>query len=331
MKKGVEMKRKKYILTLLLSLGLAVTACGSEKDSNTEPTKASEVVEINTGNSDKTGKQENNGNSDEKEGNAADSKDGSASKENDEKKPDGTDDTSEKTETDTKTLVNESDKEEQPDIIGIGEKPGESGDNGSSNSEQGSGSTEQGSAGSGNSGNSEQGSSGSGENGNCGNTRQDGGEQGSAGNGGSTESSKTGSVSASDFTVSLNGNKLSCGDDFLPFVDKMGIIAKIEEGQACLEGGYDTNYYYSDVLAVYTIAKDGKQLIYDIYITGSDYPSAKGVKTGTTTKDEVRSLYGEPSSTLPAADKYELGTKTLSLEYKGGVVSGIDISDSSVK
>ena len=330
---STDMKRKKLYFAVLLSLGLALTGCGSEKSSGSAPTKAAEVVEINTGNSnEKAGKQENAGNNDEKAGNAADSEKGGVSTENKDNKPE--EDSTDKTETVTNTPEKDADKEDQPDIIGIGEKPGEkNGEN--AQGTNGDNTSEGGSAGSGNNG---QGSNGTepGNQGSGGNDQNDTGSgnngRGDGGNAGQGESqNSSGSIQASDFTVSLNGNKLSCGDDFLPFADKMGTAARIEEGQACLEGGYDTNYYYGDSLAVYTIAKGGKQLIYDIYITGSAYPTAKGVKVGTTTKEEVGKLYGEPSSTLPAADRYVSGTKTLSVEYKGGVVSGIDISDSSVE
>ncbi len=138
-------------------------------------------------------------------------------------------------------------------------------------------------------------------------------------------------LSESDLKVSLNGNKLTVGDDFLPYVEKMGTKARIVEGQACLEGGYDTNYYYGEELAVFTVAKDGKQIIYDIYITSGKYPAAKGVTVGKTSKDEVRELYGDPASSRPASDSFTVsGSKGITVEYDGDTVSGISINDSSI-
>ena len=135
-----------------------------------------------------------------------------------------------------------------------------------------------------------------------------------------------GSFSKSDFTLLLNGNRLTVGDDFLPYVEKMGSKARVEQGQACIGGGFDTNYYYGNSLSVYTVAKNGGQIIYDIYITGGSFTTVKGVKVGKTTKDDIRELYGEPTSSKPSADNYSLGEITLSFEYDDGVVSGIDVS-----
>ena len=78
-----------------------------------------------------------------------------------------------------------------------------------------------------------------------------------------------GTVAASEAVLIAEGISLEIGEDFLPYVNELGEAPVIMEGQACLEGGYDTNYYYGEELAIYTYAKDGKQIIYDIYITGS--------------------------------------------------------------
>lgn len=138
-------------------------------------------------------------------------------------------------------------------------------------------------------------------------------------------------LTAADLKVSLNGNSLTVGDDFLPYVDKMGTTARIVEGQACLDGGYDTNYYYGEELAVFTVAKDGKQIIYDIYITSGKYPAAKGVTVGRTSKEEVYDLYGDPTTSRPAADTFSVsGSKVINVEYDGDIVSGISINDSSI-
>ncbi len=197
-----------------------------------------------------------------------------------------------------------SSSEEQPEIVDVGGKPGEkseSGESGEDSAEKESSSEKESSA-----------------------------ESSSGQDDPSAPVASQGSFSAEDMSVTLNGNKLACGDDFLPYVDKMGIKAKIEEGQACLEGGFDTNYYYDNALTVYTIAKDGKQLIYDIYITGSGFPDNKGITAGKTTREAVRAAYGEPSEELPGADQYVTGKKMLSFEYSDDIVCGISFSDASV-
>lgn len=136
-----------------------------------------------------------------------------------------------------------------------------------------------------------------------------------------------GKFESSDYSITINGIKLAVGDNFTPNIEKVGSNPEIVEGQACLDGGYDTNYFYGDELAVYTYAQDGKQIIYDIYITSSDYPTAKGATVGVTTKEDVYKMYGTPMKSLPSADRYYLSgnDNMLIFSYSSGVVESIDI------
>lgn len=141
-----------------------------------------------------------------------------------------------------------------------------------------------------------------------------------------------GSFSAADMTLTANGVAIKVGDDFLPNVDKVG-SAEIVEGQACLDGGFDTNYYYGgEELVVYTVAKAGKQVVYDIYITSANYPTAKGAVVGKTTKDELYELYGDPTETVGATQKFSAGgTVTMNFTFgSDGVLESIDIIDNAV-
>lgn len=142
--------------------------------------------------------------------------------------------------------------------------------------------------------------------------------------------SPVGEFTEGDLYVVYNGVKLAAGEDFLPNVDKIG-TPRIEEGQACLGGGYDTNYYYGDELAVYTFASDGKQVIYDIYITDSGFATQKGAAIGKSTRDDIAALYGAPTVSRPASDEYQLdGDPTVVIfTYSGGVLESIDLLDSS--
>ncbi len=77
---------------------------------------------------------------------------------------------------------------------------------------------------------------------------------------------------------------------------------------------------------IYTLAQGGEQIIYDIYVTSSSYPTAKGISVGSD-KDEVRAAYGEPDRTMPASDTYQVPDSDAKLifTYSDGSVSGIDI------
>ena len=141
-----------------------------------------------------------------------------------------------------------------------------------------------------------------------------------------------GTFSASDMKITLDGVFLQPGMDFKPYIDSMATAPRIEEGMACIDDGYDTNYYYGELYAVYTLAGGSKQLIYDIYVTGKGYSDSCGVKVGTTTRAEVNAIYGTPTKVNPAADKYEISNEEyMSFEYEDDIVTAIDICKMNVK
>lgn len=145
-----------------------------------------------------------------------------------------------------------------------------------------------------------------------------------------TEKDKTFGVS--DATLTVAGISLEIGMDFLPYIDKLGEKPVIMEGQACLESGYDTNYYYGDELAVYTYAKDGKQIIYDIYITGGEYVLNKGAQVGVTTREQLSELYGKATKSFLATEAYVLEETNIQVSFlfEDTVLTAIDILDSAV-
>lgn len=142
-----------------------------------------------------------------------------------------------------------------------------------------------------------------------------------------------GSFAASDLDITVNGVKLVIGEDFLPNVDKVG-DAEVVEGQACLDGGFDTNYYYGgEDLVVYTLAQSGKQIIYDIYITSPDYATGKGATVGTTTKDDLYEMYGEATTSTGATLKYSVAGSEISMDFSfgsDGVLESIDIINNGI-
>lgn len=143
------------------------------------------------------------------------------------------------------------------------------------------------------------------------------------------------SKAATDAPVSLDTVAIKAGsvtikidEDFLPNVDAVG-EATIEEGQACLDGGFDTNYYYGgEELVVYTVASSGQQLIYDIYVTGSQYETVAGAKVGTSTRADVETIYGAPTSTVGNSNVYEITGTTIQAQFEfdaNDVLTSIDV------
>lgn len=147
-----------------------------------------------------------------------------------------------------------------------------------------------------------------------------------------TSSVELGKFTESDLGITVNGVRLEIGEDFLPYVDVLG-KAEIVEGQACLGGGYDTNYYYGgEDLVVYTLAKDGKQIIYDIYLSSADYATDKGARVGETTREQLAELYGEATNSYPVSEEYGVDGSdvVVSFSFEEDVLTGIDILDSGV-
>ncbi len=145
---------------------------------------------------------------------------------------------------------------------------------------------------------------------------------------------KEGTFTKDDLGITIADVLLTPGMDFTPYVDVVGEDPEILEGQACLEGGYDTNYYYGmQDLIVYTYAKDGMQIIYNISVASEAYPNDRGVKVGVTTRDEVIEIYGEPTESLNLIDHYKVDGSTvqMSIVYDGDVVDYIDYIDTAVQ
>jgi len=142
-----------------------------------------------------------------------------------------------------------------------------------------------------------------------------------------------GSFEESDLRITIEGIEFTLGDDFLPKYEKIG-KARIEKSKACLESGYDIDYFYNnDKLAVYTMVNDSKQVVFNIEIKDSKYSTTKGAKVGETTKDDIYEMYGMPTDHSGKIFRYVLTEKKYSLEFAfnaEGVLESIDLIDNSV-
>lgn len=134
---------------------------------------------------------------------------------------------------------------------------------------------------------------------------------------------------ANDCKVVVNGVTLKLAEDFLPNVDNVGKLMDKQEGQACLDGGYDTEYYY-DGMVVSTIAKSGKQIITSVDVTLTGYTDAKKIKIGTSTEADVIAAYGNPDVNEMTRREYKAGDYSLVFYIENDVVTEIEIVDTSI-
>ena len=63
------------------------------------------------------------------------------------------------------------------------------------------------------------------------------------------------------------------------------------------------------------------------HITEEGFATAKGAVIGQTTREEIQAIYGEPESSMGAADRYELGDILVSFIFSGGILSEIDYNN----
>lgn len=142
-----------------------------------------------------------------------------------------------------------------------------------------------------------------------------------------------GSFDISDYKLTVNGVSVGLGQDFTADSEKVG-SPRIEKSKACLESGYDTDYYYDDdKFVVYTLVNDSKQIVFDIEIRDGKYTTLKGAKVGESTKDDLYEMYGMPSDYSGVMFRYFLEDEEYSLEFTfddNGVVEAIDYIDNSV-
>ena len=151
-----------------------------------------------------------------------------------------------------------------------------------------------------------------------------------------TTAPKADPFSEADLVLTVDGVDLSLRIDFVPLAGKIrGGVYDEQVGQACVGGGNDRAYLYGgEELCVYTVGSaSGAQTIYDIYIDGvQGFSTAKGAVIGSSTRDEVRAIYGEPSFSSIAADRYSAGACDLIFGFDDyDILSAVGLHDNDVQ
>ena len=139
-----------------------------------------------------------------------------------------------------------------------------------------------------------------------------------------------------DLTLTVDGVDLSLGIDFAPLAGQIyGGVYDEQVGQACVGGGNDRAYYYGgDEICIYTVGSaSGAQTIYDIFIDGvQGYSTAKGAVIGASTRDQVIAIYGEPSFSSLAADRYSIDAYDLIFSFDDyDILDSVGLHDNAVQ
>ncbi|MBP3729718.1 MAG: hypothetical protein J6H18_05590 [Lachnospiraceae bacterium] len=138
-----------------------------------------------------------------------------------------------------------------------------------------------------------------------------------------------GSFTEEDLIFSYRNRQIRTGEAFAvrDFEEDWG-AALTEKGQACIGGGFDENYYFGEYLSVMTLGDSGSQIVYDIYVTETGYATARGAVIGQTTREELPGIYGIPTASMGATDRYILDGVVVSFTFSGGILSEIDYNSS---
>lgn len=135
-------------------------------------------------------------------------------------------------------------------------------------------------------------------------------------------SAAEGSVSVSDYMVSVRGTAVVLQGDMRDFVSALGDPDGYSAAKSCVEAGEDKIYIYGGI-TIYTYVTNGADRITLIEITGNEaLPS--GIHIGST-KADVIAAYGSGYTEEGTEFLYETDGKTLGLQMEGDAVSFIEL------
>lgn len=99
-----------------------------------------------------------------------------------------------------------------------------------------------------------------------------------------------GTFGEQDLVFALNGTQYLLKTDVAPLLKALGEDYELTEAISCVYKGNDKTFCYADI-EIDTNPIDGKDVFYEIDITGGDFQTSKGIKIGSTL-DEVKAAYG---------------------------------------
>lgn len=103
--------------------------------------------------------------------------------------------------------------------------------------------------------------------------------------------SKNNGLSKEDLFFKVDSESIALNSDVNDLISLFGTEFDFSEAPSCVYEGTDKVYTYSDV-EIYTYPSKEKNLIDEIVITSSDYPTIRGIKVGDTVS-ELKKAYGE--------------------------------------
>jgi hypothetical protein len=101
----------------------------------------------------------------------------------------------------------------------------------------------------------------------------------------------TEALSESDLKFLFNDKYFELDSDVQPLLAELGSDYDFSEAPSCVYEGTDKSYEYQGI-AIYTYPLNGKDLIDEIILYGSEFETSRGIRVGSS-KDEIIKAYGE--------------------------------------
>jgi hypothetical protein len=100
-----------------------------------------------------------------------------------------------------------------------------------------------------------------------------------------------GSFTQEDLVFAIEGNNFALDTDIAPLIEILGDDYTLSSAPSCVYDGEDKTYDYGNII-IYTYPNGEKDIIWEIDIVGSEYPTAKGIKVGDSLED-INAAYGD--------------------------------------
>lgn len=147
-----------------------------------------------------------------------------------------------------------------------------------------------------------------------------------------TKKTLPGEMSWKDLAAEINGVTYTAFDEAAELLAGLGKPVFFSEAPSCLFEGTDKTYEYNDVV-IYTIPKDGGELIDGIDLVSGKYKTSRGITVGST-RAEVIAAYGDPFSAdidLVYITDQSLGDASarITIVFDGDTVSMVSIYSGS--
>jgi hypothetical protein len=138
------------------------------------------------------------------------------------------------------------------------------------------------------------------------------------------------SFSEKDLVFVYDGTEYPLLSDVAPLLEALGPDYIVDASPSCVypQYGDDKMFTYENIEIQTNPTQDGKDMFYEIDITGGDYATNKGIKIGSTL-EEIKAAYGDGFDMDGlylynlAGDSKDIGSPSLGFQIENGKVSWI--------